>query len=717
MTQEAAMNRKTISARRVAWGIWGLTLAVLAVWPFLGGAAGRLREELIFYSVVPVAVISYATVGALITSRHPENRIGLILAGVALAFAIALTAGDYATLAVRRPDSLPFAPWVAWLGRVTFALWLAPLPLLFLLYPNGRLGSRRWRPVLWVLLAALGVNLSLYALTPGSLVTGFAEIGGAIPNPLGLPITWKAAIENATELAGLVALVCAGLAILSLVLRFRRSSGMERQQIRWLGYVGAVLVAVPLLVLLIALVRSLIGVNVVVENDPVGVAAWISFFAVLLFGVPAACAIAILRYRLYQLDVVVKRTVVFAVLVVLLTAVGALAGVLLGSGIVPSISDNPPMLLLTGIGYGLLAIPLYRLAKRIADRIVFGGRSTPYEVLSDFSERVGGTYSSVDVLPRMAQLLGEATRAKTARVWLRVRGELHASATWPAMSNTRPALQIRGDQLPTIEAETAFEVRDRGELLGALSVELTPNDPMDPSKEQLAADLARQAGLVLRNVRLLEELRESRRRIVATQDERAKKLERDIHDGAQQQLVALAIKQRLAASLVGKDEEQLRSLLQTLQSETTQALEDLRDLAHGIYPPLLADKGLGAALESQARKSSIQVHVEADGGGRFSPEVEAAVYFCCLEALQNVVKYAAASQVAVRLTEKDGTLTFEVSDDGRGFDPNAAQRGSGLQGMADRIEAVGGMLVVESGAGAGTTVRGRIPPRAMGSTG
>jgi signal transduction histidine kinase len=716
MTQDA-VNRSTISARRVAWGIWGLTLAVLAVWPFLGGAAGRLREELIFYIVVPVAVFSYATVGALITSRHPENRIGLILAGVALAFAIALTAGDYATLAVRRPDSLPFVRWVALLGRAAFALWLAPLPLLFLLYPNGRLGSRRWRPVLWVLLVALGVNLSLYALTPGPLVTGFAEIGGAIPNPLGLPIDWKAAIEGATELAGLVALVCAGLAILSLVLRFRRSSGMERQQIRWLGYVGAVLVALPLLVLLIALVRSLIGVNVVVDNDPVGIAAWVAFFSVLLFGVPAACAIAILRYRLYQLDVVVKRTVVFAVLVVLLTGVGALAGGLLASGIIPSLSDSPPMLVLTGIGYGLLAIPLYRLAKRIADKIVFGGRSTPYEVLSNFSERVGGTYSSEDVLPRMAQLLGEATRAKAARVWLRVGGELHASATWPAEASTRPALQIRGDQLPTIEAETAFEVRDRGELLGALSVQLAPSDPMDLSKEQLAVDLARQAGLVLRNVRLLEELRESRRRIVATQDERAKKLERDIHDGAQQQLVALAVKQRLAASLVGKDEEHLRSLLETLQSETTQALEDLRDLARGIYPPLLADKGLAAALEGQARKSSTQMLVDADGVGRYSPEVEAAVYFCCLEALQNVVKYAAASQVTVRLTKKDGTLTFEVSDDGRGFDPNEAQRGSGLQGMVDRIEAIGGTLVVESGAGAGTTVRGWIPVEAMGSTG
>ena len=136
-------------------------------------------------------------------------------------------------------------------------------------------------------------------------------------------------------------------------------------------------------------------------------------------------------------------------------------------------------------------------------------------------------------------------------------------------------------------------------------------------------------------------------------------------------------------------------LLETLQSETTQALEDLRDLARGICSPLLADKGLAAALEGQARKSSIEVRVDADEVGRYSPEVEAAV---CL-------------------AQKGGTLTFEISDDGRGFDPNMAQRGSGLQGMADRIEAIGGTLVVESGAGAGTTVGGWIPAGAMGSTG
>jgi len=703
-----------VTAKRTAWGIWGLTVALLAVWPVLGGAADRFSDEWVLYATAPVAVLAYATVGALITSRQPENRIGLIFSGVGLAIAVALTAGDYMTLSDRQGEPLPLVRWVAWLGRVAFALWLAPLPLLFLLYPNGRLAGRRWRPVLWVLMAALCVNVSLFALTPGRLTTGFGESGAGVTNPVGLPLSWLRPIEDVTELAGLVALVCAGLAAVSLVLRYRRSSGLERQQIRWLGYVGAFLVVVPLLALVAALVRTLLGIDVSEEDDVVGIAAWVAFFAVLLFGIPIACALAILRYRLYELGVVVKRTVVFGILVVLLTAVGGLAGAFVGAGVVPSLSDSPPTLLIVGVGFGLLASPLYRLAKRIADRVVFGGRSTPYEILSGFTERIGGTYATEDVLERMAQLLGEATRATRARVWLRVGEELHTSAAWPGGSVAPAPVSVTGEELTGgkltgIIGEDAFPVADRGELLGALSVEVPPSDPLNPSKEKLIRELAAQAGLVLRNVRLIEELRLSRRRIVTAQDERAKRLERDIHDGAQQQLVALAVKLGLAERLVATDPARAASMLAEAKAETNDALDDLRDLARGIYPPLLADKGLAAALDSQARKSSISVEVEPDGVGRYPQETEAAVYFSCLEALQNVAKYAEATKATVRLAQAHGILTFEIIDDGRGFDPAVVGQGTGLQGIADRLAALGGELEVRSAPGDGTTVAGRVP--------
>jgi len=254
-------------------------------------------------------------------------------------------------------------------------------------------------------------------------------------------------------------------------------------------------------------------------------------------------------------------------------------------------------------------------------------------------------------------------------------------------------------------------VRHQGELLGALSVHKGPGDPVTLAEDKLLADVAAQAGLVLHNVRLIEELRASRQRLVAAQDEERRKIERNIHDGAQQQLVALAVKQRLVAGLIDRDQEKAKALIEDVQRETAEALADLRDLARGIYPPLLADKGLPAALEAQARKSIVSTVVEFDGGARYAQEIESAVYFCCLEALQNVAKYANAPSAWIRLAEGDDVLTFEVSDDGVGFDPGARGYGTGLQGMADRLAALGGEREVRSAPGGGTTVMGRLPVR------
>jgi signal transduction histidine kinase len=235
------------------------------------------------------------------------------------------------------------------------------------------------------------------------------------------------------------------------------------------------------------------------------------------------------------------------------------------------------------------------------------------------------------------------------------------------------------------------------------------SDPMSPSKEKLVRDLAAQAGLVLRNVGLVEDLRSSRQRLVAAQDAERRRLERNIHDGAQQQLVALAVKARLARQLTERDPARAAELLDQIESETQVALEDLRDLARGIYPPLLADQGLVAALEAQSRKIAVPVAVEADGVGRYPAEVEATVYFCALEALQNVTKYAAADRAVIRLSQSNGSLTFAVVDDGRGFDPAAVDTGSGIQGMADRLAAVGGSFDVRSAPGRGTTIAGSFP--------
>ncbi|MGZ4137295.1 MAG: sensor histidine kinase [Actinomycetota bacterium] len=255
-------------------------------------------------------------------------------------------------------------------------------------------------------------------------------------------------------------------------------------------------------------------------------------------------------------------------------------------------------------------------------------------------------------------------------------------------------------------------------MLGALAVAMPANDPIDPVREKLIDDLAAQAGLALRNVRLtaelqtrLDELCAAQKRIVAAQDQERRRLERNIHDGAQQQLVALAVKARLARSLVGRNDDKASELLEQIGAETQEALEDLRDLARGIYPPLLADKGLVAALEAQARKSPIPAEVSPDGIGRYDQALEAAVYFSILEALQNAAKYSDAARVSVALAQANGDVTFEVRDDGVGFEPSQTGYGTGLQGIADRLRALDGTLEVRSAPGSGTTIAGSVPVR------
>jgi signal transduction histidine kinase len=310
----------------------------------------------------------------------------------------------------------------------------------------------------------------------------------------------------------------------------------------------------------------------------------------------------------------------------------------------------------------------------------------------------------------MAVLLAKGTGAAEARIWLEVDGELRPIAAFPEEAMAADPISRVGDDLATTDSSRqVFAVRHQGSLLGVLDLTMPANDPMNAQKEQLVRDVAGQAGLVLRNVGLLEDVRESRRRIVAAQDERARALERNIHDGAQQQLVALTVKLRLAEQLAERDPAGMRELLRALQVQATDALEDLRDLARGIYPPLLADQGLGAALRAQARKSLVPVAFEIGGIGRYSQQIESAVYFSCLEALQNVAKYAEASEVRITLTQNDGRLSLEITDDGVGFDPAATTYGTGLQGIADRLDALGGTFGVVSSVGVGTVLNGSVP--------
>ena len=305
--------------------------------------------------------------------------------------------------------------------------------------------------------------------------------------------------------------------------------------------------------------------------------------------------------------------------------------------------------------------------------------------------------------------------ARRVVVWLRVGGELRPGATAgdPGAVPGPVLVPSAGAALPGLPAlpdcDTSVPIRYQGELLGALAIAMPRDEPLRPAGAQLVADVAAQAGPVLSNAGLISELRESRQRLVTAGDEARRRLERNLHDGAQQDLVALAIKLKLAGGVLGDDAAGGQGAAGGAAGGHRERAAEPADLARGIYPPLLADLGLVAALNAQAGKSPVPVTVRADGIGRFPQETEAAVYFCCLEALQNTAKYARASAARISLSAADGALTFAVSDDGAGYDSARTPMGSGLRNMADRLAALGGRLEVRSAPGAGTTVTGQLP--------
>jgi len=311
----------------------------------------------------------------------------------------------------------------------------------------------------------------------------------------------------------------------------------------------------------------------------------------------------------------------------------------------------------------------------------------------------------------MAQIVAAGTGAEQVVVWLRVDDQLHpvtSSGGAPPAVPPPAGLSVEGQPVAALPgADMSVPVVHGGDLLGAISIRMPKGEPLRPAGQQLVADVASQAGLVLSNVSLVEDLRASRQRLVAAQDEARRRLERNLHDGAQQDLVALSIKARLGTT--AEDLPEAKEILGELQADAAGALENLRDLARGVYPPLLADLGLAAALNAQAAKSTVPVAVVADGIGRFGQDTEAAVYFCCLEALQNTAKYAHASQARIAVQSQRGALCFTVSDDGSGYDAHHTPMGSGQRNMADRLAALGGRLDVRSTPGQGTTISGHLP--------
>jgi signal transduction histidine kinase len=682
------MNQRTTA--RLAWSLGAVSVTAILVGVLIQliGPSAKLPSGV---ETSPADILDNLTIallpviGALVASRRPEISLGwlFLLAGLGLGLSNFGTAYAAYGLVVR-PGSLPGARLAGWLQVWTWTLGVGAVPFLFLLFPTGRLHSRRWRPVAWF------AGASWCAMGGISFVAAFFLWS----NPLVQDTKdWPApakALGPFLTVSFFAVLGAIVLGLASAVIRFKNSRGEERQQLKWFVTAAAFFVATLL-------------VQTVIDNAVVRALTTLASAA--LFG---GIAVAILKYRLYDIDIVINKAVVFGALAAFFTAV--YVAVVVGIGAIVGSRANTFLTVAAAVLIAVAFQPVRDRARHLANRLVYGKRATPYEVLSEFAERMTATYATEDLPARMAEILGEATGATRSDVWLAVGGDLRAEASWPGDSESLQTLHIQdGEVTAPAAADAFFLVRHQSEVLGALSVQKPPNEPVNPAEEKLIADLASQAGLVLRNVRLIGELRASRQRLVKAQDEERRRLERNIHDGAQQQLVALGIRLGLLGNLASRTAPELRSQVEELRAEAQDALENLRDLARGIYPPLLSDQGLVAALSSQARKASLPVEVEADSIGRYPQEIEAAVYFCALEALQNVAKYAEARSATIHLVATNGALNFSIHDDGKGFDPDRTAPGSGLANMADRLDVLGGSISINSKPGKGTTVTGHLP--------
>jgi signal transduction histidine kinase len=685
---------------------WLLVMGAFAT--FVGVPLALLAAHLLGMAAFPsdfIAAEIFTVTGAIAVWQQPNHLAAhrLLLAGViyltanTLERALSLVAVAYGAVtwfwvgnAV--DQSLQIATMAAWVG-------------LCAVFPDGRYQRRyeRWIVwAVWVLVAT--VPMLLLVTQPRLYVNAYVIWAGsnaASPSPLFVPslallggpaqALWVAA-------AFLPALVGAGL----LVLRYRRFAHEQRLQILW-----PVLAALALGLALVSAILSAYGL--------VSAEAPVVLFHVTILLLPITLAIGLLRHRLFDVEVVLGKSLVYGMLWLAISlgsiALTAVLGVAVGRLLPISLA-----ILLTIIAT-MVFQPARRRLERAADRLVFGERLSGPELLARFGATLESAFDLNELAPRVTSTVCETLSCTWVRLSLHQDGGAELLVESFSSAETKPSASS--------EPGLAVPLTHGGEQLGAIACGPKLAGSFDSSDEQLLATIARQTALAIRNIwmaaelaRRLEEIQQqaselaaSRARLVQAADQERRRIERNLHDGAQQELVALLAKIRLARNQLARQAPEVERTLEELQADARQALDDLRELARGIHPPVLSDRGLLEAIEGRIARLPLDVSFEAAGvrrGTRYRSEIEGAAYFFVCEGLANVLKHAGANHATVRLASVAGALHIDVSDDGTGFDTRTAAH-SGLRGLQDRIEALGGSVQVVSSAAQGTTLRAAIP--------
>jgi len=696
MTPEVSLRLPTQWHPALLLGPVAVALAAVAM--AVAGRDGVAAEEVLRTTLV----VAWAAAGVLLASRSPLRQLGTaILAASALGAAATLGAAGMAD---------------GWDG-------------------TGRMAALAAEHLGLCLMLAASLH-ALLGLPRGHLDTSgrrtTAAVGYALAGVAGIGL-WAAD-------AGATSVVCwSGWTLVALLgapsahRRYLTSAGADRQRMQWVGCGLAVAAEAALVIGALNILVSwpehaMVAAGGATLLLPVSVAA----------GASARLVTRVDRLLVHTVSLAGLTTVVVSVYLV----------IVLGLGQVPG--EDERHLLVLSMAAAALATILYIPARvrlsELANRLVYGERQAPDEVLRTFGSRLTRAIPMDELLLQLVESLRKTMALRSAEVWTGSAGRIERTVSVPDLPND--VLEIGDKELPVVAragvsgnawlaiwlpqllaGRSDAQVRvaaiaHSGELLGLIVAERpTDGDIFTEEDDRVMAELARQVGLALHNVQLdsalqasleevqrqAEELRASRARIVATADAERRKIERNLHDGAQQHLVALAVNLRLTKDIITDDPASAAEMLEMLAESVKDTIQELRDLAHGIYPPLLIDSGLTEALRASANRSPLSVGVEADGVGRYPTEVEAAIYFCCLEALQNAAKHAPGASVRIVLREADGLLSFSVADDGPGFDAALATRGHGFVNMSDRLGAIGGEVHWDSVPGEGTTIRGSVP--------
>src|SRR5215204_3351023 len=697
----------------LAWSLCALSLTFVIVWalfrflnsPTPTGVSG------VYLPPLPVEVwgllvfVLFTTIGALVASRQPKNTVGWIFCAIGLFLTSSAAGAQYAIYALlRSPGSLPWGGTAAWLeaflgGPIIIALFA----LLLLLFPTGRSPSHRWRAVLWLdLIAAL--LLFAGSFKPGPMPPSSLTIA----NPFG--IEKIGALLNALSYVGLfLALAVTALGVVSLIVRFRRSRAEERQQIKWFAFAGAIMCAV------IAVAPFLWSLS---PSYPSITFIWPMLIFSAASTIPVATGIAILKYRLYDIDRIINRTLVYGALTVCIVGIYVLVVGYLGA-----LFASRGNLVISIFTAGLVAImfqPLRERLQRLVNRLTYGERDDPYRVLARLGRRLEETIAPETVLPAIVENIARALRLPQVAVWLADGDTLRLGAAHASAPTSVTVQDVRAGSGVSL----ILPLTHQGAFVGALCLApRSPGEEFSPADRLLLRDLATQSGAAAHEVQLtgalrssLEDLRRSRERLVEAQEEERRRIQRDLHDGLGPLLASMRLRLEACLEVAERTDIPLSGDLERLYDLVGEATGDVRGLVYDLRPPVLDQLGLVPAIRQHCERFGRETGIETELAT--APELsvpaaaEVAVLRLVQEALVNVQKHAQASRVVVRLERQGEWLLVGVADDGKGPSANGGTTaGTGLLSMRERAELLGGTLKLNSRPGGGTDLLARIPVR------